>query len=187
MPAYARGFETAVEEVRRFAAESEPVDLCGLSLGALVGLQVAAARTATVHRLVVCAGFEQLPPGLRRRVGLIATVARFMPRRALHRQLAGDLPEEHRALAREEIAELEPRGLSRLMRGAARARIDPALVIVSTLVLCGEHDTANLPLSRSLAEALPNGSFEVVPGAGHVANLDAPDAFTALVGDFLAG
>jgi len=186
VPAYARGFEAAVAQVSRFAEDEGPVDLCGLSLGALVGLRVVAARPVAVRRLVACAGFERLPHGLLRRVRLLAAVARVMPRRALHRQLVGDLPEEHRALATEEIAALDPRALSRLMREAAGASVDPAAVAAPTLVLCGERDGANLPLCRSLAEALPDGSFELVPGAGHVANLDEPAAFTALVREFLS-
>ena len=35
----------------------------------------------------------------------------------------------------------------------------------------------NLKLSRELAETLPDARFEVVPAAGHVANLDNPAAF----------
>ncbi len=54
-----------------------------------------------------------------------------------------------------------------------------------TLVLCGERDRINLKLSRRLAEGLPDARFEVVPGAGHVANLDNPEAFNTLLREFL--
>jgi 3-oxoadipate enol-lactonase len=63
----------------------------------------------------------------------------------------------------------------------------PRLPAVSVLVLCGERDRVNLALSRRLAEALPDARFETIPDAGHVANLDNPDAFTALLRDFLDG
>jgi 3-oxoadipate enol-lactonase len=53
------------------------------------------------------------------------------------------------------------------------------------LVLVGENDWANGRLSRKLADQLPNAELEVVPGAGHVANLDAPDAFTEALRRFL--
>jgi 3-oxoadipate enol-lactonase len=49
----------------------------------------------------------------------------------------------------------------------------------------GENDWANGRLSRKLADQLPNAELEVVPGAGHVANLDAPDAFTEALRRFL--
>jgi 3-oxoadipate enol-lactonase len=54
-----------------------------------------------------------------------------------------------------------------------------------TLVLCGERDRLNLPLSRALARAIPQARFEVVPDAGHVANVDNPDAFNLLLAEFL--
>ncbi len=49
------------------------------------------------------------------------------------------------------------------------------------VVACGERDRANLPLARALAQKLPNARLELIPGAGHVANLDNPDAFTGLM------
>ena len=56
---------------------------------------------------------------------------------------------------------------------------------VPTLVLCGERDRINRGLSRKLGELVPNARFELVPGAGHVANVDNPDAFNRLLGAFL--
>jgi 3-oxoadipate enol-lactonase len=67
------------------------------------------------------------------------------------------------------------------LRDAARSIEAP------TLVLCGERDRVNLPLSRELAALLPHGEFAVVPNAGHVANLDDPDAFSRLLRSFLDG
>lgn len=55
-----------------------------------------------------------------------------------------------------------------------------------TLVLCGERDRVNLPLSRSLASVLPNARLEIVPEAGHVANVDNPRAFNAALDAFLS-
>ena len=55
-----------------------------------------------------------------------------------------------------------------------------------TLVLCGERDRINVKLSRRLAETLPDARFEIVPAAGHVANLDNPKGFNRLLGEFLS-
>lgn len=52
------------------------------------------------------------------------------------------------------------------------------------LVLVGERDRANRRLSRALAEAL-GAELHVVPGAGHVANIDAPEAFNEALRSFL--
>ncbi len=54
-----------------------------------------------------------------------------------------------------------------------------------TLVLCGERDRMNHSLSRGLASLLPRARFEMVPGAGHVANVDNPHAFNASLDAFL--
>ncbi len=62
----------------------------------------------------------------------------------------------------------------------------PALSEIATLILCGDADRMT-PLSRSqtIADALPKAEFVVVPGAGHMAIMEAPevvnDALRALL------
>jgi 3-oxoadipate enol-lactonase len=182
--AYRRGWREAVDAVSELVAARAPVDVCGLSLGALAALTVAASRPQDVRRLAVCAGFAELPRGVRARVRAIAVAARLVPTGFLHRQLVADLREPHRSRALAEIASLRPREISRLMREAAGVRVDPARVVAPTLVLYGERDRANAPLARELAAALPAATLKEVPGAGHVANLDEPAAFTALLAEF---
>jgi pimeloyl-ACP methyl ester carboxylesterase len=53
---------------------------------------------------------------------------------------------------------------------------------VPALVLSGEHDMADFrDGAEALARALPQARREVIPGAGHLAPLETPDAFRALV------
>ena len=55
-----------------------------------------------------------------------------------------------------------------------------------TLVLVGELDTLTPPdLSRSMAAAIPGARLALIPGAGHLANLEEPAAFNRAVADFL--
>lgn len=161
-------------------------DVCGLSLGALVGLRYAAERPERVRRLAVCAGFDRLPWRLRLLQRTIAAVVRAMPSARLRKGLVSGVPEEHRAAALEEVGGLGRVEVSRTMREGASFELS-RMPIVPVLVLCGERDRVNLRLSRRLAEALPSARFEVVPEAGHVANLDSPEAFTVLLRDFLDG
>lgn len=186
MPLYGQGWQATLEGVTRLTEERAPVDLCGLSLGALAALHVTATRPGAVRRLVVCAGFESLPPRLRLQVRAIALAARAMPGAVLQRQLAAEVPEPHRTVALQEIAPLGRRQLARLMSDAARFRIDASRLSVPTLVLWGAGDRANAGLGARLAAALPNGTSRELRGAGHVANLDNPVAFTEALGDFLA-
>ncbi|MEU5398094.1 alpha/beta fold hydrolase [Streptomyces sp. NPDC005963] len=56
-----------------------------------------------------------------------------------------------------------------------------------TLVLVGEHDrVTGVQESRTIHRLIPDSRLAVIPGAGHLANQERPDLFTALVADFLA-
>jgi pimeloyl-ACP methyl ester carboxylesterase len=90
--------------------------------------------------------------------------------------------------ARGELAALDGPALRDVFRAGRRFDVSAGLERLATpsLVLVGERDRPNLGLSRALAAALPAGRFEVVPGAGHVANADAPEEFTAKLRSFLA-
>ena len=65
-------------------------------------------------------------------------------------------------------------------------RDDLARIAVPTLVVAGEADT-NAPLKTMtrMAEAIPGARLVVLPGIGHLAPLEAPEAFAAAVGGFL--
>jgi pimeloyl-ACP methyl ester carboxylesterase len=176
VPAYRRGFEAAVDEVAGLVSSGD--ELCGLSLGGLIALHVAGRKQ--IGRLIVCAAFDRLPASLRRRTRALALAARVMPRGFLHRQLVAELPEAYRSQALGEIAPLRSAELARLMWQAAASVVDPTEITMPAVVACGERDRANLPLARTLAQKLPNARLELIPGAGHVANLDNPAAFTRL-------
>lgn len=56
------------------------------------------------------------------------------------------------------------------------------------LVVGAELDVA-IPMGHAkiLAENLPQGRLEVIPGAGHIANLEEPELFSSILCDYLAG
>jgi len=56
------------------------------------------------------------------------------------------------------------------------------------LVLCGSADKITPPaLSTELGRIIPGARMELVEGAGHLANLEQPQAFNTLVGAFIRG
>jgi len=66
-------------------------------------------------------------------------------------------------------------------------RPELAKVEVPVLVLVGEHDEATPPpMSDELAALLPNAHLEIIPGCAHVPQLQAPEIFLEVIGDFLA-
>jgi 3-oxoadipate enol-lactonase len=62
-----------------------------------------------------------------------------------------------------------------------------AAIEVPTLVLVGGEDTVTPPdLSRELAEAIRGAKLHILPGAGHLANIERPADFNRLVEEFVA-
>lgn len=61
-----------------------------------------------------------------------------------------------------------------------------AAIIAPTLVLAGEFDHPDIrAIASLLAAAIENAREVVIAGAGHMANLDAPEEFNRVVLDFL--
>jgi pimeloyl-ACP methyl ester carboxylesterase len=74
---------------------------------------------------------------------------------------------------------LEPR------RAETTRPIDIAAIRQRCLVLNGEFDTAQRQsLGRALAHELPAARYSLIPGAGHLANLDNPRAYNDLLREF---
>ncbi len=55
---------------------------------------------------------------------------------------------------------------------------DLATIDVPTAIIVGEGDAITPPaLSRAMYEAIPHATLSVIPDAGHLSNLEAPEAF----------
>jgi len=97
---------------------------------------------------------------------------------------------ELRARVREIILATSAQGICDALAGlAARADSTPTLkeIRVPTLVICGAEDTLT-PVSEaeSLARAIRGARLETVPEAGHLSNLESPEAFDRALAGFLA-
>jgi pimeloyl-ACP methyl ester carboxylesterase len=59
-------------------------------------------------------------------------------------------------------------------------------IAVPTLMLCGDADVrAPRPVAEALHAAIPRSRLVVLPGVGHVINLEVPDLFDAELRRFL--
>ena len=57
-----------------------------------------------------------------------------------------------------------------------------------TLVILGEHDLTDFHVAATAMEAnIPGARKVVMPGVGHMSNMEDPDSFNALLTEFLAG
>jgi pimeloyl-ACP methyl ester carboxylesterase len=62
-----------------------------------------------------------------------------------------------------------------------------ATIDVPAVVITGEEDVIAPPKeARAMSDAIRYGSFEMIPGAGHLSNIERPAAFNTLFGEFLA-
>ena len=61
-----------------------------------------------------------------------------------------------------------------------------AALQVPTLLLTGDEDWPCLAPALLMKRTIPSAALAVMPNCGHTINLEAPDAFNALLGDFLA-
>jgi pimeloyl-ACP methyl ester carboxylesterase len=82
-----------------------------------------------------------------------------------------------------------PAGVAAAQRGMAR-RPDstPTLATIAcpTLVVVGEEDTLTPPAeSEKMAKAVKGAKLVRIPGAGHLANLENPEAFNRAISEFV--
>jgi 3-oxoadipate enol-lactonase len=59
-------------------------------------------------------------------------------------------------------------------------------VRVPTLIVCGEHDAPFLEPSRRMHERLPGSELVIIPGAGHVPQIETPAEFNRVLSGFLS-
>jgi pimeloyl-ACP methyl ester carboxylesterase len=58
-------------------------------------------------------------------------------------------------------------------------------LLVPTLLIVGKHDEPCVKVHRFMADTIPGARHVLIPGVGHLTNLEAPDAFNRVVTDFL--
>jgi pimeloyl-ACP methyl ester carboxylesterase len=86
------------------------------------------------------------------------------------------------------LAEFHPAGQRVLFSAFADADLRDVLprIQVPTLLLYGEHDVRSpLTIAQELHAKIPGSKLVVIPGVGHLADIEAPDRFNAEVRGFL--
>jgi pimeloyl-ACP methyl ester carboxylesterase len=84
--------------------------------------------------------------------------------------------------------EVHPAGFRAMARSSAEADLRDALagVDVPTLLLYGDEDVrAPLDVADQLHAAIPQSQLVLLPGVGHLCNLEAPGRFNSEVRSFL--
>lgn len=79
-------------------------------------------------------------------------------------------------------------GALEAMKQRADATAGLPAIAVPALVVVGEDDELTPPpAAEALAGAIPSARLAVVPAAGHLSNLENPEAFNRALGEFLGG
>jgi 3-oxoadipate enol-lactonase len=172
---------------------AERAHLCGLSMGGRIAMDFHDRHPERVASLTLCdtqPGLAQMSPEKRREFIRL----RQEPLRA------GKSPAE---MAPGVAKTLVPGAYQRLIDSMAALHKDsylktiegsflyervPALdkIRVPTHVVVGADDTLTPPdLARTMAARIAGARLTVIPDAGHLANLDQPERFNAVVLDFL--
>ena len=147
---------------RRYSNAKEPLRICGLSLGALLAIDFAIRHGDKVSSLVLIGTQYKVPSLL---IDFQNLIFRCMPNKAF----------ESMGLSKSNTIKL-----AHSMRALDfTAQLSGILCPVN--ILCGEKDSANLKASKKLNEILPKATLQIVPGAGHEINKDAPEAIAAIL------
>ncbi|MFA6013800.1 MAG: pimeloyl-ACP methyl ester esterase BioH [Gallionellaceae bacterium] len=193
-----------IDVVERMSAQfSEPVSVCGWSLGGQIAAQWALREPAKVQRLILVASTPCFVQRQNWLTGMAADVFEKFAveleqnhaatlRRFIALQLRGSENE------RELLVQLRERLFSRgepdiiALRAGLQVlneldlRAELAYIAQPTLVVAGERDKLTPPqASHYLAETLPAAQLLEIPGAAHAPFLSHPDIFVGAVNDFL--
>lgn len=172
-----------------------PVHVCGLSWGGTVTLELYRRRPELVATLVLAdtyAGWAGSLPGdeLRARVAgvermLSAPAKEFDP--TVPGLFAGEPSRDVLELLDAVAADVRPRSVRATLGAIAEADLRDVLprIAVPTLLVWGELDARSpLSVARDFARAIPHAELVVIPGAGHMSNLERPEEFNAAVRAF---
>jgi pimeloyl-ACP methyl ester carboxylesterase len=195
------GLGDTVEKIAADVAPGLPprFALVGHGLGGNIAIEIFRKRPEAVTRIVLMStdplpespqlAAEQEALLVAAKTGhLQACMAQMLPRTALH-----DAPwrDEVLALVMDMAETLGPDQFQRHLRVLQR-RPDQQKTLrkanVPTMIIAGENDSL-VPRRRAefLAAMMPQGCLEVVSEAGHLPQLEQPEAVTGLLQTFLAG
>src|SRR3982074_724446 len=183
------------EAVKDGAGGDETIVL-GNGYGGFVALQMAIRHPDIASRLILADCGAAFSDTGREAFRTMAAAAKAQGLQAItdvamRRLFAPEFQAQHPDLMRdrrEAFLRTDPDVLRAACAALAELDLRPELakVKVPVLVLVGEHDEATPPpMSHELAGLLPQAHLEIIPGCAHVPQLQSPQLFLDVIGDFL--
>jgi 3-oxoadipate enol-lactonase len=167
--------------------------VCGLSLGGVIAIAMHSAAADRCTSLIIADSFAAHPQGQAIHDRSVAA-SRAMSMRELAEARTGVLlgptaGPQLRAEVIDTMAAIDPAAY-RLGAAAvwlADQRDRAAAIKVPTLVLVGEEDQITPPpLSEELHQIISGSELVLIPAAGHLANIERPQAFNSAIESFLS-
>jgi pimeloyl-ACP methyl ester carboxylesterase len=180
--------DRAVSAARR-AGLRHPL-VCGLSMGGYVALALWRQHPEFVAGLVLANTKAEADDGpARERRAQLATRLRDEGNAFLVDSppplLSGNASPELWARVKASIASQPPNSIAAASLGMAEradSSADLKTITVPTLVISSSNDTLIPPAAtKPLAEGIKGARYEVIDGAGHLSNLEAPEQFNTLL------
>lgn len=168
----------------------ERASLCGVSLGGMVSMWVAAHAPERVDRLVLCSTSAIMGPpeswtdraALVRREG-VAAVAEAVVARWFTPAFAASRPDVV-ARIRGQLAATPAEGYAGCCEAIREMdqRPDLPAIAAPTLVIAAEGDPSTPPAhARTIAGLIPGARLEVLERGAHLVNVEAPDVVNPLL------
>jgi 3-oxoadipate enol-lactonase/4-carboxymuconolactone decarboxylase len=173
----------------------ERASICGVSLGGMAALWVAAQRPERVDRLVLAATAARLgpPEGWAERAATVrAQGTGVLLGPLLGRWFTAPWLAAHPGVAATVgtmLAGADPEGYAGCCEaiGTMDQTGDLGAVMAPTLVIAGAEDPVTPPaLGLQLQQGIPGAALTVLAGAAHLANIERSGAFTAALIDHVA-
>ena len=170
-------------------------DYAGVSLGAMTGQWLAINAPQRLRHVVLSNAAAHLPSHeswsarmeLARKDGMAGLLDMVMPR--FFSQQYRDLDEPYYHSVRTSFTAMSAQGYAGCCAAIRDTDFRPQLagITVPVLVICGSMDAATPPetFGAELVDGIPNARSVTLP-AGHIANIEQPDAFNRAVLDFLS-
>ena len=172
----------------------ETCHLVGLAMGVPIAVCFAAQWPGAVRSATLVDGFVDMREAGGARIPEWSAAIRATPMASFGRgyvdsRLTASASDQAREDLAAAIARVPPEAYIDVMKaifdGIAFTG-EAASIRAPALVIWGEEDEVTpLAHSRQIADAIPGARLETIPGAGHIANLDRPEAFNRLLADFL--
>ena len=167
-PSGVSNYQQAKERVyQHLAQETEPFILIGLSLGAVLALELSSSDIPTLQALVL----SGCPLKLAGNIPFYfqTLVFKLLPKRIFEKQGAD------KALMVGVSEELKTLDLREIARNCP----------YSSLLICGSQDKPNLSSMKTIQELMPNSQFQIIPDGPHILNRAKPKEFAEITRSFL--